>query len=315
MILALEESGRHVSLFQLSDWRKEGMLPPLANRGLGQARGKSYYWNEENIVLQAQCVHDLLARHGRQSVAILILWLCGYPISLVKVRRVWLQRSKRPKTWQLRSALTNGLQDLLTWPQEPTRNRADAVLLRTVITLCGSFAAGQRSETEVFYKTLQGASETLGYATGSADEVPHRVFTIFSVVLSAIESSSLLHVANEEDMQSARQLTAASVGLLQTLTEGNAEASSPMEHTRLMEVLGPSFFLCILLLQRTGYHTLLGRSLIAVETLRATLPRSTRSDRDKFLVSFREQLAKIWSSATVTPAQRAPRARQPSATF
>ena len=66
-----------------------------------------------------------------------------------------------------------------------------------------------------------------------------------------------------------------------------------MENTRLMEVLGPSFFLCILLLQRTGYHTPLGRSLVAVETLRATLPKSTQSDRDKFLGLFRGQLTNL----------------------
>lgn len=85
-----------------------------------------------------------------------------------------------------------------------------------------------------------------------------------------------------------------------------------MENTRLMEVLGPSFFLCILLLQRTGYHTPLGRSLVAVETLRATLPKSTQSDRDKFLGLFRGHLTKIWSNTMITPAERALPSWQPS---
>ena len=61
-----------------------------------------------------------------------------------------------------------------------------------------------------------------------------------------------------------------------------------------MEVLGAPFFLCILLLERTGYHDHLRRSLTAVETLEATISASPSSDRDPLLKSFRTLLEKIW---------------------
>jgi len=306
LIVALAESGRHVSHPQLSGWRKEGLLPPLANRGLGPAKGKSYHWNHENIVVQAQCVHDLLARHGRRSVATLVLWLCGYPISLIKVRRAWLQRSKRPKTWQLRNASTIGKPETQAWPYSPARNRADAILLKTVLTLCGSFTAGQRSETEELYETLHRASEALGYTADTTNEVQYRLFNALSVVLSAIEGSSFLTVASEEDMASARRLTAASVRMVQALTAGNAEKACPVELTRLMEILGAPLFLCVLLLQRTGYDNQLCKSLAALEGLQAALIENTLSDRDQLLTLFRSQLAKIWSAPPTPPKNPVP---------
>lgn len=296
LIQVLEEGGRHVTLAQLSDWRKEGLLPPLLNRGLGPSKGKTYYWNEENIVSQAQCVHDLLARHGRHSVAALVLWLSGYPVPLSKVRRAWLQRSKRPKSWQLRGAALEGRPGAETWPQTPVRNRAEEVLLRTVMTLSGSFTAGQRAETEEFYRTLHEAGEALGYTTETASEAHYRLFNTLSVVLSAIESSSLLNVASEEEMASARRLAAASIRLVQALTTENADRSDPAGVTRLMEVLGAPFFLCILLLQRTGYHDRLRRSLAAIETLEARIAACTPPDRGPLLKSFRTLLGKIWKA-------------------
>ena len=294
LILALEKSGRTVSLRQLSDWRKEGLLPPLLNRGLGPSKGKTYYWREENIVTQAQCVHDLVARHGRHSVAALVLWLAGYSVPMPKVRRAWLQRSTRPKSWQLRGPSANGSTGSETWPQAPIRNRAEEVLLRTVMTLSGSFTAGQRAETDELYRMLHEASEALGYSTESANEGHYRLLNTLNVVLSAIESSSLLNVASEEEMASARSLAAASIRLVQALTAEDAEQSGPNGLTRLMEVLGAPFFLCILLLERTGYHDHLRRSLTAVETLEATISASPSSDRDPLLKSFRTLLEKIW---------------------
>lgn len=295
LIQALEEGGRHVSLAQLSDWRKEGLLPPLLNRGLGPSKGKTYYWSEENIVSQAQCVHDLLARHGRHSVAALVLWLSGYPVPLSKVRRAWLQRSKRTRSWQLRSA-SKGSPGAETWPQTPVRNRAEEVLLRTVMTLSGSFTAGQRAETEEFYRMLHEASQALGYTTETASEAHYRLFNTLNVVLSAIESSSLLTVASEEEMASARRLAAASIRLVQALAAKNAKRKGPAEGTHLMEVLGAPFFLCILLLQRTGYHDHLRRSLTAIETLEARILASPSSDHDPLLKSFRTLLGKIWKA-------------------
>jgi len=293
---ALEASGRPISLLQLSDWRKEGLLPPLANRGLGTGKGKSYYWNEVNIVAQAQCAYDLLARHGRHSVTILLLWICGYPVSLARVRRAWLQRSRRPRTWQLRNvrSIYQSIPQLES--HSSAQNTADAALLKVVLTLCGSLTAGQRSEAEELYRILRNTSEALGFANESSNEVQYRLFTTLSLVISAIQSSSLLSIAGEEDMNAARNFTTDALRLVQLLASNKPEKGSQSALPQLAEVLGEPFFLCALLLQRTGYGEHLTKSSAAVQNLSASIIAGS-SNRDRASKSFKSQMEKTWRMA------------------
>src|SRR5690606_17425337 len=96
LLAALQQAHVEVSSAQLSDWRKEGLLPPLSSRGRKAGGGRIYYWSQSGILDQARCVHALLARHGRHSAAMLVLWLCGYPVAASRARRAWLQRARRP---------------------------------------------------------------------------------------------------------------------------------------------------------------------------------------------------------------------------
>ena len=95
LVLALAAGGRHVALSRLVNWRKEGLLPPLASSGVGN--GRSYYWREPNILAQAELVHDCLARHGRSDATIITLWLKGFWIPLPQLRRAWQNRARLRK--------------------------------------------------------------------------------------------------------------------------------------------------------------------------------------------------------------------------
>ena len=66
LCIALAATGRTVSLDELTAWRKDGLLPPMASTGLGAGKGKSYYWREEEIVARAQGhIRDWIGRFNR----------------------------------------------------------------------------------------------------------------------------------------------------------------------------------------------------------------------------------------------------------
>jgi len=293
---ALEASGRPISLLQLKDWRKEGLLPPLACHGLGTGKGKIYYWNEVNIVAHAQCVYDLLARHSRYSVSLLILWICGYPVPHARVRRAWLQRFRKPKTWQLRNVFTAHQKTLQLGTLPSTQETADVALLHVVLTLCGSLSASHRSEAEEFYQVLRNTSEAFGYTITPGNEVEHRLFTALSLTLSAVESSSLISVASEEDMNAACDFTAEIISTIQRLTSDKTESNHPTALMDLAEKLGPSLFLCALLLQRTGYQEHLAQSSAAAKKLSAETI-SGISNRKQAIKTFKSHIERIWRTA------------------
>jgi hypothetical protein len=81
---------RHVSLSQLAQWRRSGLLPPFSSRGRGQGKGKTYYWTQANILPHARTVYDLLQRHGRADMVLVTLWLCGFDVPLPRLRRAWM---------------------------------------------------------------------------------------------------------------------------------------------------------------------------------------------------------------------------------
>jgi len=89
---ALLAGGRKAGLAELRAWRKAGLLPPLASYGIGA--GRSYYWREPDIQVQAERVHDTLQRHGRIDEALITVWLAGFDVPLERVRRAWANRAK-----------------------------------------------------------------------------------------------------------------------------------------------------------------------------------------------------------------------------
>src|ERR1700760_943882 len=104
LLLALETSGRPVTLTELVRWRKDGLLPPLAAHGLGKGRGRTYYWREPDIFPQARTAFDLLAKYGRTDAVTRMLWLSGFAVPLPRLRRAWLHQLRTTATPRARSS-------------------------------------------------------------------------------------------------------------------------------------------------------------------------------------------------------------------
>jgi len=284
LMAALRQEGVAVSLAELGDWRKEGLMPPLSSRGRGAGGGRVYYWSEANILDQARCVHDLLARHGRHSTAMLVLWLCGYPVSMAKARRAWLQRARRPRNWQIRNAaLADG-----------AAAGGETVLLQAILKLCSSFADSQRSEMLEMQDALLRAGAALGFPEMMGNELRHRVFTALGLVLAAIESSSLLAAAGDSDLEAARALTETCARLVRRL-DAPQDIADPIALAHRMEALGKPLFLCALLLQRTGYRSHLAQSHAAMRLLLTRLGKDA-AERSRLLAAFRAEIAQIWAA-------------------
>lgn len=90
LIETLRKMGVGLTPRRLTDWRSKHLLPPLAERGAGRARGKVYGWNESEIVEQAIVLEDLLAEKSRSRYAALHLWRMGFSVPIELVKEGWL---------------------------------------------------------------------------------------------------------------------------------------------------------------------------------------------------------------------------------
>jgi len=312
LLLALKNDGRTVSLAQLSDWRKEGLLPPLASRGRGVGAGRLYYWTDADILAQARCAHDLLTRHGHHATVIRLLWLCGHPVPPAKARRALLKHAKRPIAWQIRKpALAEDARDVQA-------STGEALLTSIIFKLCSSFTASQRSEMEDMHGDLHRAGEVLGLFDNITHESRHRLFTALSLVLGAIGNTSIIVASSDYDLANARLITESAVRFIQRL-EDNAHDDA-VRLIRLMETLGEPLFLCALLLQRTGYRAHLMQTHDVMAALLQRMGTAEPQERNTMAALLRQKLVDVWKEppSMLEPAQQrgaGPRLRKISASL
>lgn len=85
----MEASGRYLSPRAARDWWTKGLLPRPERHGLGRGRGTETFWLDPRVSQQARAAYDLLEFHPRTDIALLSLWLLGFPVSLRSVRTVY----------------------------------------------------------------------------------------------------------------------------------------------------------------------------------------------------------------------------------
>jgi hypothetical protein len=91
----MEASGRHLTPRAARDWWAKGLLPRPKRLPLGRGKGTKTFWINSDVRRQAVAVHDLLARHARTDIALLHLWLMGFPIDTRFVRAIFLALNAR----------------------------------------------------------------------------------------------------------------------------------------------------------------------------------------------------------------------------
>ena len=113
---ALFESGYSVSERQLRDWRTEGLLPPLCVRGSGRGKGKSFYWDDPEILNRAKALCEVIRRRARFAHAHhLELWFAGYPVPTETTREAWIESLRRTEQSILHGASdADGIEDALS---------------------------------------------------------------------------------------------------------------------------------------------------------------------------------------------------------
>lgn len=228
-----------LSLDELTIWRKEGLLPPMANTGLGTGRGKSYYWREENILAQAKIVYDAMRRHGRAEQTLVTLFLSGFRVSLPQLRRAWLHRVKLRKPLTVRKGQKNRGTGTVTTPG------ADHLLLQAALWVGAAVETEDASQRNAVMTLLERALSKLGLARHGANEpgLADQIWHLLIVITSVLDTSDLIREAGDDELRSAQRYLGMTLEFLRSCGD------TP---DTVLETLGARLFQFILLLLRSG---------------------------------------------------------------
>ena len=86
LLTEVRGTGRQLTARAARDWWTKGLLPRPRRRGLGRGMGTETFWVDRRIVEQACAAHDLLNERSPAFIALIGLWLWGFPINLKLVR-------------------------------------------------------------------------------------------------------------------------------------------------------------------------------------------------------------------------------------
>ena len=289
LLKALIENGRSVSLATFADWRKEGLLPQFATTGLGQGKGKSYFWREENVVTRAFFVHDLIQRYGRTDKVILILWLSGFDVSLIKFRRAWLHRARTRRPWEVpKSAVDTVAVGENEAPLiREKRGTPTPILLNFILTVCDIFGPEPGSPELSAMKQIVGL--VLKKLAAIDPDIPvlgnaaqARLIVLFGVTCAFLETSDLVSVASEVEVNQAQQHLRIAGKFVLACTcdvdQTTPAECAPFWTAESAETLASPLFLMILALLRAGYKRELELTGIELDRL-ALYWKNTRDSR------------------------------------
>lgn len=234
LVLALATHGRTVALEQLGNWRKDGLLPPLASCGTGN--GRSYYWREPAIVAQAECVYDAMQRHGRADTTVITLWLQGFAVPLPALRRAWLHRARTKGPAKLRK----------------TKSRMDMGDDVTGLLMKALLGLGLAADDDALATLLPLLRRLDCKASRDTSTMALGVLTVLTAGM--LENGTLMRDAEDADLLAAqRHMRTVLLFLEQADDRANPRA--------IAEALGPGLFLLILALLHTDQAALLDRLL------------------------------------------------------
>lgn len=97
LLFRLSEAGIDRTIRAVTDWREEGLLPPLTRTGL-RGGGSSQFWENGDAVLeQAIAVDCLFENYNRADAVRFNLWQSGYPVDSALVQLDWIKHLSRQR--------------------------------------------------------------------------------------------------------------------------------------------------------------------------------------------------------------------------
>jgi hypothetical protein len=268
-VIALADSGRPVLLTTLAIWRKDGLLPPLACQGLGQGKGKTYYWREENIVPHARAAFDLLQKYRRPNAVLWMLWLSGFQVPLPQLRRAWLHHARRrgPLTIKPAPKLPSEIVEFGDF-----RRGSSYFLLNAAFVLCDTLVPDRDDEASAVTDIILRALRRFSHANGDEpdDGTAERLLLLIRAMGAALETSNLISTASDADLREAQHYLCIAGRFLQACAGGDGPPGSitedePLWSNWLAERIGPSLFLLILVMLRSGRRDALERIALKMD--------------------------------------------------
>ena len=252
LCVALAATGRTVSLDELSTWRKDGLLPPMASTGLGVGKGKSYYWREEGIVARARAVYDAIHRHGRPDEVLITLFLSGFAVPLVQLRRAWLHRTKMRRPPAVRAVHKSLDASALMDPG------VDRMLLQAALCVGAAVETGDVSQRVATKALLDRALSKLRLARDGTNDsgLADQLWQLLNIIGSVLDSSDLIREASDDELRIAQRHLSVAMEFL----SGCSDASDVPSET-----LGSQLFLFFLTLLRSGQADMLDRMMAYVD--------------------------------------------------
>ncbi len=255
LCIALAATGRTVSLDDLSAWRKDGLLPPLAKSGLGRGKGQSYYWGEENILAQAKAAYDALQHCDRADQALIEVFLSGFAVPLAQLRRAWLHRAKMRKPPAVRivqkSLDTGALLD----------SGVDRLLLQAALCVGAAVETDDAPQPAAMMAMLDRALSKLWLTRDSANDTGmlNQLWQLLNIIGSVLDASDLVREASDDELSIAQR----HLGVAMEFLSGCGDLSK-----KLADALGPQLFLFFLTLSRSGQVDTLDRMMAYVDSAR-----------------------------------------------
>ena len=252
LVLALAASGRKIALADLTAWRQDGLLPPLASNGVGS--GRAYYWREPDILEQAQTVFDELGRLGRSDFALIALWLNGFEVPLPRLRRAWLHSHRIAKGAEIQRAIPIAMR--------PANDLSD--LLRHAVTQATT-ALQPEDTSRAGMTMLEHAAARLGLKRSSTGAL-RQAWHMAQVMASVLSASELVRQAPDEALLRAQR---AQRTALDFIWQSGAAESRAAAAT----ALGKPMFLYILTLLVSGQEAELDAMLGRIANRRKPAPQ------------------------------------------
>lgn len=244
LVLALAAGGRIVSLDEIANWRKAGLLPPLASNGLGTGKGKTYYWRQENILQHAQATFDAMRSHGRADCAVVKLFLAGFCVPLPQLRRAWQNRvrTRKPPVLQI-AAVRSGVQS----PGE-----VESLLMQAAICMGAAINLDDAIECGAMVGLIEQLLPALGFTRPGINDIDlaAQLSHLLLVIASVLDAGALVRDATDEELDEAQHYLGAVTGYMAGLAACPAPA---------IDRIQPLLFVMLLTLLRSGQTEILDR--------------------------------------------------------